>query len=91
MAVQTVKMPDGRTWQGTDDHSKWAVGAPGGASVFCVGGINRMCSQEKRGGAALCSTAAAGREAFSKIVAATEKCWEYNPCKGAAKGSCYWC
>lgn len=90
-AVQSVKMPDGVTWQGTDDHSKWAVGAPGGASVACVGGINRMCSQEKRGGAALCSTDSKMHSAFSKIVAATESCWSYNPCSKGGKGECYWC
>jgi len=89
-AVQTVTLPDGTSWQGTDDHSKWVVSQTGGAnSMWCVGGINRMCSQEKRGGGALCSQGANGYAAFNKIVSKTETCWGYNPCGGSDK--CWWC
>jgi deoxyribonuclease-2 len=93
MEVATVTMPDGTSWDGTSDHSKWAVSLKSGAgNVYCVGGMNRMCSQEKRGGAALCVKGdAQGWKAFSSIVTATETCWEYNPCKGRGLNSCYWC
>ena len=42
---------DGVSWQGTEDHSKWgSTTAQSGKTVSCVGDINRMCSQEERGG-----------------------------------------
>ena len=93
MAVSTVTMPDGTSWSGTDDHSKWGVSINGGGKdVFCVGGMNRMCSQEKRGGGALCSQSADGHKAFRLVATAMENCWGYNPCKGAmASDTCYWC
>jgi len=39
-------------WKETQDHSKWAVGVPGG--WVCPGDINRMTSQYGRGGSAYC-------------------------------------
>ena len=45
----------GNSWKTTDDHSKWAVGIEGGAQVGCIGDINRMSSQEKRGGGTVCA------------------------------------
>jgi len=92
LQVETVTMPDGTEWSGTDDHSKWAVSQSGGAkSLYCIGGINRMCSQEKRGGGALCTQQAPGYTAFDKIVTKTEQCWAYNPCKLSGNDKCYWC
>jgi len=96
LAVSTVTMPDGTSWAGTSDHSKWAVSIDGTSSgskahAWCVGGINRMCSQSGRGGGALCSQGMDGHTAFRAIATATEPCWEHNPCTGAGSGSCYWC
>lgn len=87
-AVATVKMPDGTSWAGTDDHSKWAVSRTSTSGLSCVGGINRMCSQELRGGGAVCQQAAGPWKAFSSAVATTEPCWQYGkPCNK----ECYWC
>ncbi|KAM7297168.1 hypothetical protein ISCGN_022321 [Ixodes scapularis] len=36
----------------TEDHSKWAIAVD--KSTFCLGSMNRMESQFKRGGEALC-------------------------------------
>ena len=46
--VNQVNMTDGTTWSGTKDHSKWGVGIT--KNIACFGDINRMCSQESRGG-----------------------------------------
>jgi len=42
------------TWTETQDHAKWAVGLDGGSSLVCIADINRMSSQRKRGGQAMC-------------------------------------
>ena len=66
--VDDVKMPSGTNWSNTADHSKWAnavsrgsnanqqsYSSPHGMLATCVGDTNRMCSQENRGGGALCT------------------------------------
>ena len=40
------------SWTGTNDHSKWAI--PVSTKVVCYGDMNRMYSQEQRGGGTLC-------------------------------------
>ncbi|REJ76786.1 MAG: deoxyribonuclease [Acidobacteria bacterium] len=39
-------------WPYTKDHAKWAIGE--GSDWVCVADLNRMVSQEKRGGGAIC-------------------------------------
>jgi deoxyribonuclease-2 len=41
-------------WRETQDHSKWAV--TGSGSMGCMGDINRMTSQAKRGGGSVCGS-----------------------------------
>ena len=43
------------TWKETQDHSKWCV-SPVKGPLVCVADENRMTSQRKRGGGALCFT-----------------------------------
>jgi deoxyribonuclease II len=55
--VSLVTMPDGGSWKGTSDHSKWVSSPPFlnfshafqvsaiGPGAVCIGDINRMCSQ----------------------------------------------
>lgn len=88
MEVAEVAMPDGITWTGTHDHSKWSSGID--EDFFCIGDLNRMCSQESRGGGALCRSNSYINNAFNSIINSVEKCWEYDPC-GGTYGSCYWC
>ena len=54
--AKTLSVVDGtqnRTWTESQDHAKWAV-ALDSSYVVCVGDINRMTSQRKRGGGAVC-------------------------------------
>ena len=55
--AKTLSVVDGTgknlTWTESQDHAKWAV-ALDSSYVVCVGDINRMTSQRKRGGGAVC-------------------------------------
>lgn len=66
----------------------------GGGTNVCVGDINRMCSQESRGGGTVCTEGPAGEASlwtsFNTAIAGVEDCWEYNPCTGSSS-QCYWC
>ena len=98
--VSTVSMSDGVWWGGTSDHSKWAVSTTTRSSavgsgtnsvrVSCVGDINRMCSQESRGGGAICNKNVQVWSAFNSIVYDTEPCFQVNPCLGSST-KCFWC
>jgi len=99
--VSTMRMPDGVSWTGTQDHSKWASAKPSvsygkkdgvlmDSKVVCVGDNNRMCSQESRGGGALCFEDTDLWTAFNATISTYEDCYAYNPCTGSST-KCYWC
>ena len=71
--VTHVGFEDGTHWKETQDHSKWAVSA-GDARTACVGDNNRMASQAKRGGGALCYESAELWAAFDAIVETAYSC-----------------
>lgn len=97
--VARIQMPDGNDWDNTQDHSKWGIAKAteiGNPTVFhstvaCIGDINRMCSQEKRGGGALCTQNAGLLNAFVDIIAGVEPCYLKDPCAGSGGSKCYWC
>ena len=96
--IATIQIED-VNFKGTTDHAKFALGADGAETdtLLCIGDLNRMCSQEKRGGGAICRHDNAGLyKAFLSSIASVETCWEYNPCPTSSvdygSGSiCYWC
>lgn len=61
-------------------------------SFICVGDINRMCSQESRGGGTVCVSNASATlwQSFDIAITGVEDCWAYNPCSGTST-KCYWC
>eukprot|EP00803_Ostreobium_quekettii_P006150 evm.model.scf_561EXC.4 EVM.evm.TU.scf_561EXC.4 scf_561EXC:32271-33401(-) len=62
-------------WPYTRDHSKWGVAlGRAGMEVFCAGDLNRMASQERRGGGFLCGVAPRLWRAFRGVVGAVEAC-----------------
>jgi len=87
--VSNVKMTDGVTWTNTRDHSKWCLSTNSDLEISCIGDINRMCSQEGRGGGAYCTSDKNLHEAFETIVLTVESCFQENPCSGSSK--CWWC
>jgi len=98
--VSTMALPDGVVWKGTQDHSKWAAALKGSqklssgvstnSTMVCVGDNNRMCSQEARGGGALCLENYDMWLAFTQTIVTVEGCYDYNPCDGSST-HCYWC
>ena len=62
MNVKTLSMA-GATWDEGQDHSKWAVSTSGAKPTVCIGGVNRMLSQRKRGGGTVCFARAWGSRA----------------------------
>jgi deoxyribonuclease II len=95
--VSYITMPDGENWKNTQDHSKWGATIKSQirnddvytATAACVGDINRMCSQEKRGGGAMCVEDAGLNKAFIDIVSNIESCYFKDPC--STTSPCYWC
>lgn len=60
------------TWKSTQDHSKWAVGQS--SDLLCFGDMNRMDSQLKRGGGALCVKDSNIYLQFLSIIKSIEPC-----------------
>lgn len=61
-------------FKSTEDHSKWAISEDNSRNWICVADMNRMESQGKRGGGALCFVSSPVRNAFRSIVAETDQC-----------------
>ncbi len=61
------------TWTNAQDHAKWAV-CKDGNSWTCVGDMNRMDTQEKRGGSFFCVNDENLWQAFKSVVYQTEAC-----------------
>ncbi|CAG9333544.1 DNASE2B_1 [Blepharisma stoltei] len=62
-------------WYNTDDHSKWGI-AIKNTNIYCSSDINRMNSQRKRGGGALCTNSTLLYTAFSSLITLEESCNE---------------
>ncbi|XP_054709923.1 deoxyribonuclease-2-like [Uloborus diversus] len=55
----------------TEDHSKWAISPK---FWICIGDMNRMESQERRGGGALCFISKQIWRAYNSIISASDTC-----------------
>ncbi|PRD27199.1 UNVERIFIED_CONTAM: nuc-1 [Trichonephila clavipes] len=56
------------------DHSKWAISQDSSSSMVCVADLNRMESQGKRGGGAMCFSSKPVWKAYSNIVDDSNSC-----------------
>ena len=86
--VSVVNMPNGDSWTVLQDHSKYGFSVQSSSLVTCVGDINRMCSQERRGGGALCFEDEGVHSAFQDVAYDVEACYSQDPCTDS---TCYYC
>jgi deoxyribonuclease-2 len=70
--VTNVRWGAGMEWSSGNDHSKWTVAL--NVSLICVGDINRMTTQEARGGGTICLTDVGLVEAARAAVVAVGSC-----------------
>lgn len=61
-------------WKSSEDHAKWAVSDALAVPYVCIGDINRMQSQFKRGGGSLCISNPHLWTALSSSVDSLEPC-----------------
>lgn len=63
-------------FQYTEDHSKWAISSNPKAKAkwVCIGDINRMQSQGKRGGGSVCFTSSQAWRAYFSSVSSVNHC-----------------
>ena len=65
----------GDSWSHYSDHSKWAITVgEGNPELACLCDMNRMKSQEGRGGSCLCVQTPSLYQALSNIVVLTDHC-----------------
>lgn len=70
--ILELSWDQGLTYDSTKEHSKWAYTNNG--AIFCVGDINRMESQRKRGGGATCTNNPGLAASFKRITKTVENC-----------------
>ncbi len=58
----------------TNDHSKWALSQTSTHPYICIGDINRMHSQYKRGGGTTCFQSPTVWNSFKQWITETDKC-----------------
>jgi deoxyribonuclease-2 len=62
------------TFVETKDHSKWGITSTTQNGIVCIGDINRMVSQRKRGGGATCFSDQTIYNQFNRIVSTVNRC-----------------
>lgn len=70
LTLKTEKL----TWSYRQDHSKWAISENKDQANVCITDINRMQSQFKRGGGAVCFKCPSCWSIFNQLVADVEPC-----------------
>jgi len=69
--IDRVCMSNGACWKSSDDHSKWGLTKQ--QNITCVGDINRVKGQFKRGGGTVCFTGGAWT-AFTSVIQSVDTC-----------------
>jgi len=70
--IKEVKVDSNAVFSETKDHAKWGISEKG--NTVCIGDINRMTSQRKRGGGTSCINVDKVYKQFSAIISAKENC-----------------
>ena len=87
--IEAIKIPfasgttpaDSGSWPYIKDHSKWGMSDSEDKPFVCIGDINRMASQDKRGGGTVCFSNPTVWKRYSEVVDGLEGC--QNPNQGA--------
>lgn len=69
------------SWSSKVDHSKWAISEGQESGFICMADVNRMESQFKRGGGAVCFKCSSCWSVFSKSIVDVEPCPMKPPTK----------
>lgn len=72
--IKEVKPTETCTFSSSKDHSKWTVSMSSTNPVVCIGDINRMESQNSRGGGTLCIPDADLTKQYTSIINAAGEC-----------------
>ncbi len=81
-------MDNGVEWKNTQDHSKYCLAELDNHDVVCMGDMNRMNSQRKRGGGMMCIDDSEVWTAVNKAIEDWENCPDgYN---AEATGTAKW-
>ena len=80
--IETIKIPfasgttpaESGSWPYTKDHSKWGMSDSDANPFVCIGDINRMASQNKRGGGTVCLRNLNVWKRFREIICEVENC-----------------
>lgn len=78
--IEYISFPDSPafTWHYTKDHAKWGLSTDSDNPLVCVGGINRMYSQRKRGGGTVCVANRGFYNAMHALVQEADDCSDRN-------------
>jgi deoxyribonuclease II len=71
---EMIQFEEGFEWKRTQDHAKWAVPIRDGVEFSCLGDMNRMVSQWKRGGGFYCIQSERLRSALRNLIVEQETC-----------------
>jgi deoxyribonuclease-2 len=72
--INKITFSNGNWWTSYYDHSKWAISYDSSLKIACPADMNRMDSQSKRGGSALCYENPILYSAYNAIVNNYTKC-----------------
>jgi deoxyribonuclease-2 len=73
------------TWKETQDHAKWGVSLDS-SYVICVGDLNRMISQRKRGGGVVCFSSRSLCYGMYRSVNSSDICGSSSSSREVASG-----
>ena len=69
-----AKPADSGSWSYIKDGSKWGVSDAEDKPFVCIGDVNRMASQDKRGGGAVCFSNRNVWKRFSEVIDGSDPC-----------------
>jgi deoxyribonuclease-2 len=72
--IKEITFSDEIKFLETKDHSKWGITSTTSNGIVCIGDINRMTSQRKRGGGGTCFTDQNIYNQFNRIVSIVDRC-----------------